>query len=218
MRIGIIGAGHIGSTLARRFVDAGHEVGLANSRGPDSLRELVRSLGPRACAMTVHEAAQFGDVVVVSIPFGRYREIPTGGLDDKVVIDTNNYYPDRDGRFAELDTDQTTSSELLAAHLPGARVVKAFNSLYARSLAERGRPAGAPDRVAIPISGDDDEAKQMVAALIDEIGFDAIDAGRLAEGRRHQPGTPAYAVSVSAGELRRRLGQSAEPQPTQPAP
>jgi predicted dinucleotide-binding enzyme len=190
MRIGIIGARHVGRTLARLFVSVGHEVAVSNSRGPETLADLVAALGGRAQAMTVQEAARFGDVVVVSVPFGRYREIPSDGLAGKVVIDTNNYYPRRDGQFAELDNDQTTSSELLQAHLPGARVVKAFNAICWQNLRDLGRPSGDPQRLAIPISGDDEAAKRDVAELIDEIGFDAVDAGTLAEGgRKHQPAT-----------------------------
>ncbi len=130
MRIGIIGSGHIGGTLAGHFVAAGHEVAVSNSRGPETLAELVAALGTRAQAVTAEEAARFGDLVVVSVPFGRYRELPTEGVASKVVVDTNNYYPQRDGHFEELDRDRTTSSELLQAHLPGARVVKAFNAIY----------------------------------------------------------------------------------------
>jgi len=207
MRIGIIGAGHIGGTLARLFVSAGHEVAASNSRGPDTLENLVTELGDRARAMTAQDAARFGDVVVVSVPFGRYRELPTDGLAGKVVIDTNNYYPGRDGHFPELDTDRTTSSELLQAHLPRARVVKAFNAIVWHSLRDLGRPPGDPQRIGIPISGDDEGAKRTAAELIDQIGFDAVDAGSLAGGgRKHQPGTPVYTTELRARELRARLG------------
>jgi hypothetical protein len=206
MRIGIIGAGHIGGTLARHFVAAGHDVAVSNSRGPDTLQAVVEELGPRGQALTAAEAARFGDVVVVSVPFGRNRELPTEGLAGKVVIDTNNYYPQRDGHFEELDTDRITSSELLQAHLPGARVVKAFNAILWSRLRDDGRPAGDSERVGIPISGDDEDAKRTVAELIDQIGFDAVDAGTLAEGgRKHQPGSPAYTEGLHTGELRARL-------------
>jgi predicted dinucleotide-binding enzyme len=191
MRIGIIGAGKIGGTLAGHFVRVGHEVAVSNSRGPDTLRDVVAEIGDRARATTAAEAARVGEVVVVSVPFGRYRELPTDGLAGKVVIDTNNYYPARDGRFDDLDDDRTTSSELLQAHLSGARVVKAFNAIYWTRLRDSARPSGDPRRIGIPISGDDQEAKRIVADLIDEIGFDAVDAGTLAEGgRKHQPGKP----------------------------
>ena len=206
MRIGIIGSGKIGGTLARRFVDAEHEVALSNSRGPETLAALVDELGPRARALSAAEAERFGDLVVVSVPLGRYRELPTASVAGKVVIDTNNYYPQRDGHFEELDSDKTTSSELLQAHLAGARVVKAFNAILWSRLRDDGRPPGDPERLGIPISGDDEQAKQTVAQLIDEIGFDPVDAGTLAEGgRKHQPGTPAYTDGLETKELQARL-------------
>jgi predicted dinucleotide-binding enzyme len=206
MRIGIIGAGHIGGTLARHFVRVGHEVALSNSRGPDTLADFVRELGSGALAVTAAEAARSGDVVVVSVPFGRYRELPRDGVAGKVVIDTNNYYPQRDGHFPELDSDRTTSSELLQEHLPGARVVKAFNAIYWNHLRDLGRPSGDPRRIGIPISGDDEEAKRIVADLVDQIGFDAVDAGTLAEGgRKHQPGATVYTADLTTNELRARL-------------
>jgi predicted dinucleotide-binding enzyme len=206
MRIGIIGTGKIGGTVARHFARAGHEVAVSNSRGPDTLRDLVEELGERAQATTAEDAARFGDVVVVSVPFGRYRELPTEGVVGKIVIDTNNYYPQRDGHFDELDTDRTTSSELLQAHLSGARVVKAFNAIYWNHLRDLGRPSGDPGRIGIPISGDDEEAKRTVAELIDEIGFDAVDAGALAEGgRKHEPGTPLSAADLGKADLAARL-------------
>ena len=206
MRIGIIGAGHIGGTLAQRFNDAGHEVVVSNSRGPETLAGLVEGLGGGAQAMTAVEAARFGDIVVVSVPFGRYRELPTQGVAGKVVIDTNNYYPGRDGQFEEPDSDRTTSSELVQAHLAGARVIKAFNAILWTRLRDDGSPAGDSERVGIPISGDDEQAKQTVAELIDQIGFDPVDAGTLAEGgRKHQPGSPAYTDGLPTEELRARL-------------
>jgi len=202
VRIGIIGAGHIGGTLAVRFVAAGHEVAISNSRGPETLPDLVEGAQP----MTVGDAERFGEVVVVSIPLGRYHEVPTDAVEGKVVIDTNNYYPQRDGHIPELDDDSTTSSELLQTHLPGARVVKAFNAIVWAKLRDDGRPAGDPDRLGIPISGDDEQAKRTVADLIDEIGFDAVDAGTLAEGgRKHQVGARAYTQGLPTAELRARL-------------
>jgi 8-hydroxy-5-deazaflavin:NADPH oxidoreductase len=207
MKIGFIGAGYIGGTLARLFAGAGHEVAVSNSRGPDTLRDFAAALGAGAAAVTRDEAAAFGEVVVAAIPFGRYRDLPAETLAGKIVIDTNNYYPQRDGHFEELDSGPTTSSELLQAHLPGAHVVKAFNALYWERLRDDGRPAGSPGRLAVAISGDDKDAKRVVADLIDQIGFDAVDAGGLADGgRRHGPGTPAYGAELSAAELRRRLG------------
>ncbi|MGD0166445.1 MAG: NAD(P)-binding domain-containing protein [Gaiellaceae bacterium] len=207
MRIGIIGTGNIGGTLARHFARVGHEVAVANSRGPETLRDLVAELGETSRAVTPVEAMDFGEVIVVSIPLGRYRELPSEGAAGKVVIDTNNYYPQRDGHFKELDSDSTTSSELLQAHMKGARVVKAFNAIYWIHLRDLGRPPGDLERVAIPISGDDAQAKRTVARLIDQIGFDPVDAGPLAEGgRKHQPGSDVYTADLSAAELRERLG------------
>jgi 8-hydroxy-5-deazaflavin:NADPH oxidoreductase len=206
VRIGIIGAGQIGGTLAKHFVDVGHEVAVSNSRGPETLAGLVEELDYRAQAMTPADAARFGDAIVVSIPFGRYRELPSEGVAGKVVIDTNNYYPQRDGSFAELDSDRTTSSELLQAHLSTASVVKGFNAIVWTRLRDDGRPAGDEGRFGIPISGDDEQAKQTVAELIDQIGFDPVDAGTLAAGgRKHQPGGPAYTQGLHTAELRARL-------------
>jgi 8-hydroxy-5-deazaflavin:NADPH oxidoreductase len=206
MRIGIIGAGHIGGTLTRLFVGAGHEVAVSNSRGPQTLAGLVEELGGRVQARTAADATWFGDLVVVSVPFGRYRELPTEAVSGKVVIDTNNYYPRRDAHFEELDSDRTTSSELLQQHLSGARVVKAFNAILWSCLRDDGHPAGNGDRLGVPISGDDEQAKRTVAELIDEIGFDPVDAGTLAEGgRKHQPGSTAYTDGLQTTELRARL-------------
>ena len=207
VRIGIVGVGNIGGALARHFARTGHEIAVANSRGPETLGDLVAELGPNARAVTAEEALRFGDVAVVSIPLHAIDTLPADGVaPGTVVIDTNNYYPSRDGQIAALDDGSATSSELLAARLPSARVVKAFNAIYARWLAERGLPAGDPGRLAIPIAGDDAEAKRLVAALIDEIGFDAVDAGRLAEGRKFQPDTPPYGAEAGAEQLRELLG------------
>ena len=209
MKIGIVGAGNIGGTLAGHFTRAGHEVAVANSRGPETLQDLVAELGERARAVTPPEAVAFGEIVVVSVPFGRFRELPAEGAEGKVVIDTNNYYPQRDGHFEELDSDGTTSSELLQAHMKGARVVKAFNAIYWGRLRDLGRSSGDPERVGIPISGDDEEAKRVVAGLIDQIGFEAVDAGSLAEGgRKHEPGTSVYTADLRASELRKQLQKS----------
>jgi 8-hydroxy-5-deazaflavin:NADPH oxidoreductase len=206
MRIGIIGTGHIGGTLAAHFARIGHEVGVSNSRGPDTLADFVAQLGERAQALSAEDAGRFGEVVIVSVPFGRFREVPTGGLAGKVVIDTNNYYPQRDGHFAELDEDRTTSSELLQQRLSDARVVKAFNAIQWTHLRDDGRPSGDEARMGIPISGDDTEAKGIVAELIDAIGFDPVDAGTLGGGgRKHQPGGAAYTAGLPTEELRERL-------------
>ena len=209
MRIGFIGAGRVGGTLAELLADAGHEVALSNSRGPETLVELVNRIGDRAQAATVQDAAAFGDVVVVAMPLRNYRDVPTAPLVGKVVVDTNNYYAGRDGRIEQLESDRTTSSELLQEHLGDAKVVKAFNTLYFETLARGGRPAGAPDRRAILISGDDADSKRVVAELIDQIGFDAVDAGDLAAGgRRQQPGSPLYNVQLTADRARELLAGS----------
>ena len=206
MRVGLIGVGNIGGALAAHFVAVGHEIAVTNSRGPESLATMVRELGEHARAMTVPQAIAFGDVVVESIPFGRYRELPREGWDGKIVIDTANYYPQRDGIFAELEDDSTTSSELVQRHLTGSRVVKAFNAIYAASLRTHGKPPGDPRRQAIPISGDDAEAKRVVAELIDQIGFDAVDAGGLSHGGRvHQRGAALYTKELTKPELQAAL-------------
>ncbi|MEU3183095.1 NADPH-dependent F420 reductase [Streptomyces sp. NPDC006923] len=190
--LGLIGSGHIGSTLARLAVDAGLDVVLSNSRGPETLSELVAELGPRARAGTAEEAAAAGDWVVVTIPLKAYQQVPVEPLAGKTVIDTNNYYPDRDGKFPALDSGETTSSELLQRHLKRSQVVKAFNNIYFKHLAALPRPAGAADRTALPIAGDDATAKVNAAELINTLGFDTVDAGPLAEGWRFEPGTPVY--------------------------
>jgi len=171
---------------------------LSNSRGPETLADLVQSLGDKARAATATEAAEAGDVVVVTIPFKAYRDVPVEPLRGKVVIDTMNYYPQRDGQVAELDDESTTSSELLQAHLPESRVVKAFNNIYFEHLASLARPSGAEDRSVLTIAGDDAEAKKTVAALFGELGYDTLDLGPLAEGWRVQPGTPAYGTQYAA--------------------
>lgn len=202
MRIGIVGAGNIGANAARLFVNAGHEVALSNSRGPETLKDVVAELGGRARALTVEEAAQFGDVVLVSIPFGKYRALPAEAFRGRVVIDSNNYYPNRDGRIAELDRGETTSSEMLAAYLLGARVVKGFNTIWFEHLktqGDRGLPLA--ERRVILIAGDDAEAKKTVAGLIEEIGFAAVDTGALGEGgRRQQPDSPVYNKTLTPAE------------------
>ncbi|WP_089013335.1 NADPH-dependent F420 reductase [Micromonospora inositola] len=196
--VGLIGSGNIGGTVARLAVAAGHDVVLSNSRGPETLKELVDELGPQARAATPAEAAAAGDLVVVTIPLRAYREVPVEPLAGKIVIDTNNYYPERDGRFPELDDESTTTSELLQRHLPESRVVKGFNNIYFRHLLALARPAGAADRTALPVAGDDAAAKATVTAFLDSLGYDAVDVGALAEGWRFQRDTTAYAALYSA--------------------
>ena len=173
-------------------VAAGYDVVLSNSRGPETLTELVEHLGPRARAATASEAAADGDIVVVTVPLRAYQEVPVHPLQGKVVIDTNNYYPDRDGHIPELDDESTTTSELLQQHLPQSQVVKAFNNIYVSHLATLARPSGDSERTALPIAGDDETAKEVVAAFLDAIGYDAYDVGPLSEGWRYQRDTAAY--------------------------
>ncbi|MEU9743574.1 NADPH-dependent F420 reductase [Micromonospora chersina] len=209
--VGLIGSGNIGGTVARLAVAAGHDVVLSNSRGPETLKELVDELGPRARAATPAEAAAAGDLVVVTIPLRAYRDVPAGPLAGKVVIDTNNYYPDRDGRFPELDDESTTTSELLQRHLPGSRVVKGFNNIYFEHLRALARPSGAADRTALPIAGDDPAAKATVSAFLDSLGYEAVDVGPLAEGWRFQRDTAAYAGLYAAdGDWTRPVPVDAE--------
>jgi len=203
--IGLIGAGHIGSQLARLAVKNGHDVVVSNARGPDTLAGLIKELGPRARAGTPAEAAAAGDIVVVTIPLKNYRTVPVAPLAGKIVIDTNNYYPQRDGHIAELDSETTTTAELLQAHLPQSKVVKAFNHIYAASLTTEGQPPGTKNRRALVIAGDDPDARATVARLIDQFGFDVVDAGALKEGWRIQRDTPGYGPRRNAEELRRDL-------------
>jgi predicted dinucleotide-binding enzyme len=191
--VGLIGAGHIGGTVARLAVEAGYDVVLSNSRTPKTLNDLVAELGEHARAATPMEAATAGDLVVVSIPLRAYTAVPVEPLVGKPVLDTCNYYPARDGQIAVLDNDSTTSSELLAKHLIGAHVVKVFSNIFFKHLASLSRAAGAPDRSALPIAGDDETGKAAATAFLDAIGYDAVDAGPLgAGGRRFSVGTAAY--------------------------
>jgi hypothetical protein len=206
--IGYIGSGHIGSTLARLAIDAGYDVVLSNSRGPETLADLVADLGPKARAATADEAAAAADIAVVTVPFKAYEAVPAAPLAGKVVIDTNNYYPQRDGQFPALDAETTTVSELLQAHLPTSHVVKAFNYVYYEELASQGQEAGTPGRRAFAIAGDDADAKKTVTALIEEFGYDVVDAGPLAEGWRFQRDTPAYGPRFEADELRAKLAEA----------
>jgi predicted dinucleotide-binding enzyme len=200
--IGIIGAGNIGATAARLFARTGHRVAISNSRGPESLRALVDKLGPNVRAATVEEAAAFGEVVLVAIPFKDYETLPVDQLAGKIVIDATNYYERRDGR---IDFGDLTSSELLARHLPHARLVKAFNTMYYETLATEGRATETYDenRLVLFIAGDDEEAKTVVSQLIEEIGFAAVDTGSLRDGgSRQQPGSPIYNNPMTASHAR----------------
>ncbi|QRK07356.1 NADPH-dependent F420 reductase [Archangium violaceum] len=204
MKIGIIGSGMIGETSARLFVKAGHEVAISNSRGPESLKDLVRELGPKARAMSVEDAAAFGEVVLVAVPLKAYDSLPRAQLSGKIVIDAMNYYPQRDG---QLDFKGGASTEFVAQHLPGARVVKALNTMYFKPLGEEGKP-GAPleDRWVLFVAGDDAAAKQTVSGLIEQIGFTPVDTGTLATGgKRQQPGTALYNRLMRPSEAREAL-------------
>lgn len=209
MNIGIIGAGQIGGTLTRRLTSLGHEVSVANSRGPETLTDLADETG--AIAATVHEAARSGEVVIVTIPEGNVPELPDdlfdGVPEDVVVVDTGNYYPrQRDGRIEGIE-DGRTESRWVADRL-GRPVVKAFNNIYAKHLMERGKPSGHPDRIALPVAGDDERARSVVMRLIDELGFDAVDAGGLDESWRQQPGTPVYTADLDEEGVRRALAEA----------
>jgi predicted dinucleotide-binding enzyme len=192
--VGFVGSGHIGSTVARLSVAAGYHVVMSNSRGPGTLTGLVAELGLLARAAAGERAAAEADLVVVAIPLRAYRSVPASPLAGKLVIDTCNYYPQRDGQVAELDSGPRTSSELIQRHLAGARVVKAFNNIYYRHLLALSRPAGASDRSFLPVAGDDAGAKARVGVFLDAIGYGTVDAGPLAESWRQEPGTPVYGI------------------------
>ena len=203
--IGLIGAGNIGQAVARLAVDHGYDVVLSNSRGPETLAAVVDGLGPRAQADPSTGAAARGDIVVVTVPLKAYQDVPVEPLAGKVVIDTNNYYPERDGRIAGLDGKTTTSASLLQEHLPSSKVVKAFNHIQSAHLTEHASPAGTTDRRALTVAGDDADAKATVTALIDELGFDVVDAGSLADSWRIEPGTPGYGPRLDSAGMSKAL-------------
>jgi predicted dinucleotide-binding enzyme len=213
MNIGVVGSGNIGATVAQLAVRAGHSVHIANSRGPASLKALEHQLGANARAATLERAAEFGDLVIVAIPFGVSLRLPVAPFAGRVVVDAGNYYPGRDGQIEELDRDETTSSELLGEHLAGARMVKAFNTMYYATLASRGDASRAGDeRLTLFLAGDDAAAKATVGELIDEFGFAAVDTGTLAAGGRlQQPGSAIYNTELTRGEALRALGPLVEP-------
>jgi predicted dinucleotide-binding enzyme len=206
--IGFIGSGHIGSQLARLAVAQGYDVVMSNSRGPESLAELVAELGPHARAANPIEAAEAADLAVVTVPLRAIGSVPVEALAGKVVIDTNNYYPQRDGQIAELDSESTTTAELLQRHLPASKVVKAFNHLYAAQLTTDGVPAGTPGRRALAVIGDDPDAVATVGRLVDSFGFDALEVSPLSEGWRIQRDTPGYGPRLTLGGLRDALSQA----------
>jgi 8-hydroxy-5-deazaflavin:NADPH oxidoreductase len=208
MRIGIIGAGQIGGTLARRLTALGHDVSIANSRGPETLAALARDTGAKPA--TVEQAARAGDVVIVAIPVKNVPRLPDRLFDsvpaDVVVVDTGNYYPKRDGRIDAIENG-TTESRWVSEQL-GRPVVKVFNTIYARHLLERGKPRGAPGRIALPVAGDDQRAKDVIIRLLHELGFDGVDAGGLDESWRQQPGTPVYGTDLDAAGAHRALAEA----------
>lgn len=204
MNIGIIGSGNIGGTAGTLWARHGHEI-MFSSRHPEQLADLVQQAGPHAQTGTIAEAAAWGDVVLVAIPFGLYATLPAEQLAGKIVIDATNYSPQRDGR---IDLHGGTSSELIAQHLHQARLVKAFNTMYFETLRTGGRPADDSDRLVLFLAGDDADTKQVVAQLIDEIGFTPIDTGGLRDGgRRQEPGTPIYNQPMIAAPARELLAQ-----------
>lgn len=205
MKIGILGAGNIGATAARLFAAAGHEVAISNSRGPETLSELVEDIDGGVQAVTIDEAADFGDVVLEAIPFGRYEELPADRLSGKIVIDASNYYPGRDG---EIELGGLTSTEILARHLSGSRVVKAFNTMYYVTLASEGRTdAPLEDRLVLFVAGDDEEAKRIVSGLIEEIGFAPVDTGPLGTSGNQEPGSPVYNTPMTPEKAHEMLAK-----------
>jgi predicted dinucleotide-binding enzyme len=210
MKIGIIGAGHIGGNLTRRLSAIGHDVSVANSRGPESLKDLAAETGARA--VLPEEAVDGADVVVVTIPLKNIPDLPPNlfakARDNLVVVDTGNYYPQRDGRIPAIEQG-TTESRWTSQQL-GRPVVKAFNNIYARHLLEKGLPRGTPGRIALPVAGDDRNAKAVVIALLDDLGFDGVDAGNLDDSWRQQPGTPVYATDFDAAGVARALAEASK--------
>ncbi|MBK0332807.1 NAD(P)-binding domain-containing protein [Brachybacterium sp. MASK1Z-5] len=206
--IGIIGAGNIGSQVARAALTAGYDVVIANSRGPETLADLVSELGDGARAATATEAGEAGDVVVVTVPLKAIDQIPVEPLAGKIVLDTNNYYPGRDGQIPALDAGETTTSQLLQGHLPTSKVVKPFNHIPAADITTDVAPAGTPDRRALAVSSDDAEALEFATKLYDEFGFDAVDVSPLSESWRVERDRPAYVMRQNAEELRANLAKA----------
>jgi len=206
--IGIIGAGHIGSQIARGAVKLGYDVVISNSRAPETLAPLIDELGSHARAATRDEAAEAGDVVVVTVPLAAIETIPVEPLAGKIVLDTNNYYWERDGHIAELDNNEITVNELLQRRLPTSRVVKAFNHIGFGDITTDGTPAGTPNRRALATAGDDIDALAFITKFYDEFGFDTVSAGTLSESWRVERDRPAYVVRQNAEELRANLAKT----------
>jgi len=211
MKIGIIGAGFVGRAVAKLAINAGHQVMLSNSRGPQTLFSLKPMIG---CEIgTAADAASFGDLVVIAVPLTAIGQLPVVEIAGKPVIDAVNYYPERDGQIAELDDQTTTTSEYLADFLPHSKITKAFNAIQMTDLESDGLPAGDPQRRALPVAGDDAETKKAVIALYDAFGFDAVDVGALTEGWRFQRGMPTYCVRMTENELKEALERAVRPKP-----
>ncbi|MGN7150813.1 NADPH-dependent F420 reductase [Arthrobacter sp. SAFR-179] len=206
--IGIIGAGHIGSQVARKAVELGYDVVISNSRGPETLQDLVSELGPKARAATAAEAAAAGDFAVVTVPLKNYKDVPAEPLAGKIVIDTNNYYWERDGRIPALDNGEATTSGLLQEHLPQSKVAKGFNHIMAKDITTDGTPAGTEDRRALATSSNYPEAADLVTRLYDEFGFDTVDVGPLSESWRVERDRPAYVKRQNALELKDNLAKA----------
>ncbi|MFD7807400.1 NADPH-dependent F420 reductase [Streptomyces cellulosae] len=214
MKIGIIGAGNIGGNLTRRLTALGHDVSVANSRGPHTLKELADETG--ATPVRVEEAARGAEIAVVAVPLKAVPDLPSGLFDeaaeDLAVIDTGNYYPQRDGRIAGIEDEGLTESRWTERQI-GHPVVKAFNGTYARDILDRHRPAGDPERMALPVAGDDEAAKRKVRDLIEELGFDTVDAGGLDDSWRQQPGTPVYGLRGNVDDVTRALAEASPERP-----
>ena len=207
--IGIIGAGNIGSQIARKAVELGYDIVISNSRGPETLADLVAELGPRARAATAAVAAEAGDFAVVTVPLKNIGDIPVEPLAGKIVIDTNNYYWERDGRIPALDNGETTTSELLQEHLPESKVAKGFNHIMASQITTDGTPTGTPNRRALATASDYPEASELVTNLYDEFGFDTVNIGLLSESWRVERDRPAYVIRQNALELKENLSLAA---------
>ena len=205
--IGIIGAGHIGSALARAFSGLGYDVVIANSRGPESLADLVAELGPKVSAATAVDAAAAGDIAVVTVPLNALKDVPVEPLAGKVVLDTVNYYFERDGHVDALDRGEATTSGLVQAHLPASKVVKAFNQILAADINTTGLPAGTPNRRALGTASDHEDAVELVTGIYDALGFDTVSAGPLRESWRLERDRPAYTARQNAAELRENIAR-----------
>lgn len=209
--LGIIGAGNIGSQLARAAIGVGYDVVISNSRGPETLQDLIAELGPKARAATAAEAGEAGDVVVVTVPLKNTTDVPVEPLAGKIVIDTDNYYFERDGHIEALDKGEDTTSEMLQRHLPTSRVAKGFNHIFAADITTDGKPAGSPDRRALATASDFDDAAEFVTKFYDELGFDTVNIGPLADSWRVERDQPAYVVSQTKQELIDNLAKATRP-------